>query len=166
MVDEKGMSLTGVLVLLIILLVIISVTTIIFNHSIQNGAKEEIKSNMLLIQGKCNVTKEKVDIVTTQEASKTTGEKVEIQQTEAIMYGRKVSDIKDNDPIVSEFLTKGILTEKEYETFYVLYDADLEALSLTFKNEEGALYIVNYETGEVIYTAGIDEKYKISDMVG
>ena len=47
----------------------------------------------------------------------------------------------------------------------MLYDNDLESLKVDFLNEKGAYYIVNYETGEVIYTSGINGKYKVSEMV-
>ena len=125
----------------------------------------DIKANMLVIQGKCNVSKEKADIVSTQEQSNTTGNKVEIAEEESRIYGKKISELKDSDEIVKAFLALNIIKEDEYESFYVLSDSDLEGLKIDFVNEKGAYYIVNYESGEVIYTGGIEGKYKVSEMV-
>ena len=120
---------------------------------------------MLVIQGKCNVSKEKADIVSTQEKTNTTGNKVEIAEEESKIYGQKVSELKDNDEIVKKFIELNIINENEYESYYVLSNSDLEGLKVDFLNEKGAYYIVNYETGEVIYTSGVEGKYKVSEMV-
>ena len=47
----------------------------------------------------------------------------------------------------------------------MLYDDDLKSLKVDFTNKKGAYYIVNYDNGEVIYTSGIEGKYKVSEMV-
>ena len=165
MSKEDGITLTQVLVLLVIILIICAVSTFIFNQKIKTEGETSIKANMLVIQGKCNVSKEKADIVSTQEQSQTTGNKVEIAKEESTMYGQKVSEAKQDNEIIQNFLSLNILKEAEYDSYYVLYDNDLESLKVDFLNEKGAYYIVNYETGEVIYTSGINGKYKVSEMV-
>lgn len=162
---EDGITLTQVLILLVIILIICAVSTYIFNQHLKAEGETDIKANMLVIQGKCNVSKEKADIVSTQEQSNTTGNKVEIAEEESRIYGKKISELKDSDEIVKAFLALNIIKEDEYESFYVLSDSDLEGLKIDFVNEKGAYYIVNYESGEVIYTGGIEGKYKISEMV-
>lgn len=162
---EDGISLTQVLILLVIILIICAVSTYIFNQHMKAEGETDIKANMLVIQGKCNVSKEKADIVSTQEQSNTTGNKVEIAEEESRIYGKKISELKDSDEIVKAFLELNIIKEDEYESFYVLSDSDLEGLKIDFVNEKGAYYIVNYESGEVIYTGGIEGKYKVSEMV-
>ena len=79
---EAGITLTQVLVLLVIILIVCAVTTIIFNQKLKTEGETSIKANMLVLQGKCNVSKEKADIVSTQEQSKTNGKKVEIAEEE------------------------------------------------------------------------------------
>ena len=165
MKKEDGITLTQVLILLVIILIICAVSTYIFNQHLKAEGETDIKANMLVIQGKCNVSKEKADIVSTQEQSNTTGNKVEIAEEESRIYGKKISELKDSDEIVKAFLALNIIKEDEYESFYVLSDSDLEGLKIDFVNEKGAYYIVNYESGEVIYTGGIEGKYKISEMV-
>ena len=162
---EDGITLTQVLILLVIILVICAVTTYIFHQHVKSEGETSIKANMLVIQGKCNVSKEKADIVSTQELANTIGNKVEIAEEESRIYGSKISDIKDNDEIIKKFLTLNIINEEEYESYYALSDSDLEGLKVDFRNEKDAYYIVNYETGEVIYTGGLDGKYKVSEMV-
>lgn len=162
---EDGITLTQVLILLVIILIICAVSTYIFNQHLKAEGETDIKANMLVIQGKCNVSKEKADIVSTQEQSNTTGNKVEIAEEESRIYGKKISELKDSDEIVKAFLALNIIKEDEYDSFYVLSDSDLEGLKIDFVNEKGAYYIVNYESGEVIYTGGIEGKYKISEMV-
>lgn len=165
MKKEDGITLTQVLILLVIILIICAVSTYIFNQHLKAEGETDIKANMLVIQGKCNVSKEKADIVSTQEQSNTTGNKVEIAEEESRIYGKKISELKDSDEIVKAFLALNIIKEDEYESFYVLSDSDLEGLKIDFVNEKGAYYIVNYESGEVIYTGGIEGKYKVSEMV-
>lgn len=162
---EDGITLTQVLILLVIILIICAVSTYIFNQHLKAEGETDIKANMLVIQGKCNVSKEKADIVSTQEQSNTTGNKVEIAEEESRIYGKKISELKDSDEIVKAFLALNIIKEDEYDSFYVLSDSDLEGLKIDFVNEKGAYYIVNYESGEVIYTGGIEGKYKVSEMV-
>ena len=163
--NEDGITLTQVLILLVIILVICAISTYIFNQHIKTEGETSIKANMLVIQGKCNVSKEKADIVSTQEQTNTTGNKVEIAEEESKIYGQKISEIKDSDEIIKAFLPLGILNESEYDSYYALSDSDLQSLKVDFINEKGAYYLVNYDTGEVIYTLGIDDIYKLSDMI-
>ena len=162
---EAGITLTQVLVLLVIILIGCAVTTIIFNQKLKIEGETSIKANMLVLQGKCNVSKEKADIVSTQEQSKTNGKKVEIAEEEFKKYGQKVSEAKETNSVIQSFLSLNILKESEYESYYVLYDDDLKSLKVDFTNKKGAYYIVNYDNGEVIYTSGIEGKYKVSEMV-
>ena len=87
---EDGITLTQVLILLVIILIICAVSTYIFNQHVKTEGETSIKANMLVIQGKCNVSKEKAEIVSTQEQSNTTGNKVEIAEEESRIYGKKV----------------------------------------------------------------------------
>ena len=162
---EAGITLTQVLVLLVIILIVCAVTTIIFKKKKKTEGETSIKANMLVLQGKCNVSKEKADIVSTQEQSKTNGKKVEIAEEEFKKYGQKVSEAKETNSVIQSFLSLNILKESEYESYYVLYDDDLKSLKVDFTNKKGAYYIVNYDNGEVIYTSGIEGKYKVSEMV-
>lgn len=164
-IDEKGITLRTVLFMLIAILVIISIFFFFFNNYLDKQDSENIKANMLVIQGKCKVSKEKSDIKTVQDKTSTDGAKVDIPEDETIIYGKKVSELKDSDEIIKQFLTLNIINDNEQEQFYVLADDDLEKMECDFKNEPGAYYLVNYSNGEVIITSGVDGKYKISEMV-
>ena len=130
MKKEAGITLTQVLVLLVIILIVCAVTTIIFNQKLKTEGETSIKANMLVLQGKCNVSKEKADIVSTQEQSKTNGKKVEIAEEEFKKYGQKVSEAKETNSVIQSFLSLNILKESEYESYYVLYDDDLKSLKV------------------------------------
>ena len=71
---------------------------------------------------------------------------------------------KINDSIINDFVSKKIITESEYEDYYVLSDEDLKKLEINVENEENSYYLVNYKSGEVIITSGIDGKYKLSEI--
>ncbi len=71
---------------------------------------------------------------------------------------------KTVDEIIREFKKLNIVSESDYDKFYVLEDADLESLGLNFKNEKNARYIINYDTREVVITCGYQGQYLLSQM--
>ena len=82
--------------------------------------------------------------------------------------GTKLSEIKDNE-IVSDLISKGVVTEEECEKYYMLSDEDLISLSTNVYNEKDSFYLINYETWEVIITSGCRLEgdsilYKLSDI--
>ena len=117
----------------------------------ENKKIEDIKGNMLLIQGKCKILKE--------------GKKVN-KTEDSTLIGSKISDNRENE-IVAEFLNKKILDEEKLEEYYFLTDEDLKSLGLDLKNEANSYYIVNYEENTVFITSGYNNdeniEYKLSE---
>ena len=75
-----------------------------------------------------------------------------------------------NDSILQEFLSNNILSESEYEKYYVLKDENLATAGLEITNYQDSYFIINYETYEVIVSKGCkySEKeilYKLSDII-
>ncbi len=71
---------------------------------------------------------------------------------------------KTADEIVEEFKKLNIISESDYDKYYVLENENLEALGLSFKNEKNARYIINYDTREVAITCGYQGQYLLSQM--
>lgn len=142
--EAKGMIKTLLSVIIIVLLIIGGY------HYIKNkkndSKNEDIKSNMLLIQGAGSVLKENSVV----------------KKDESILVGTKLSEM-DND-IINEFKKVGIIEEKDYSKYYVLTDEDLNKMKLDFKNEDRSYYIINYTDNDVLITSGHNGKYKLTDI--
>ena len=71
---------------------------------------------------------------------------------------------------ITEFLEKNVVSQDEYEKFYLLDSASLEQIGLQeLVNKYPGYFIVNYDNYEVIYTEGYENEnkmwcYKISDL--
>lgn len=148
---EEGLSIIEIILALIIIIgLIIAGYTALKNWG-ENKKIEDIKGNMLLIQGKCKLLKE--------------GKKVN-KTEDSTLIGSKISDNRENE-IVAEFLNKKILDEEKLEEYYFLTDEDLKSLGLDLKNEANSYYIVNYEENTVFITSGYNNdeniEYKLSE---
>ena len=103
---------------------------------------------MLLVQGACKKLKQN------QTALK----------KDDMLVGTKFSDIGDEDNVIAEFKKKGIISEDQYDKFYVLNDDALKSLKIGVDNLKNAYYIVNYDNFEVVVTKEVDGKYVLSAM--
>lgn len=71
---------------------------------------------------------------------------------------------------INEFLSKNIVTQEEYEKYYLLNSDSLTAMGLgELINKYSGYFIVNYEVYEVIYTNGYENSnglwcYKLSEL--
>lgn len=113
----------------------------------------DIKTNMLVIQGKIKLLK---------------GE-AEVSKNEKIYIGTKISDLDNKE--IKEFMQNLGIEESKFATYYILNKVDFEKMSILgeLKNIEDNVYIVNYNDAEVIYIKGINVddsiKYKLSDIM-
>ena len=137
---EKGVTLM-VLIITVIVLAILATITIQEVGGIMNQIdRENVSTNLLLIQAKAKVLKEKASF----------------SNDETILKGQKVSEIVDNAE-VEELKTKGVLdTEDEnYNSNYLLDKQAIEELEIGIdKMSDDDFYIVNYATEDVIYSKG------------
>lgn len=134
---ENGM---GVIAIIISVLIIVLIGIFAYNFIINSADKqkiEDIRANMLLIQGKCKII---------EETSK-------VNNNEDQLKGTKLSDMQD-DSIISEFLNKNIIDVSKVDKYYALSNDDLDSMELDIKNEENSYYVVNYEENTVYITKG------------
>lgn len=134
---ENGM---GIIAIIISVLIIVLIGIFAYNFIINSADKqkiEDIRANMLLIQGKCKII---------EETSK-------VNNNEGQLKGTKLSDMQD-DSIISEFLNKNIIDVSKVDKYYALSNDDLISMELDIKNEENSYYVVNYEENTVYITKG------------
>ena len=141
--------------IVMILFIILIVATIVYFVRIQyhEARIETIKTDMLQVQWKI---KDYID-------------KQTVKGEEKQYLGTKLSEMR-NDSILQEFLSNNILSESEYEKYYVLKDENLATAGLEITNYQDSYFIINYETYEVIVSKGCkySEKeilYKLSDII-
>ena len=136
---------TAILVVLIIIIIV--VLGKYYKRIANKQVDRDIKANMLLIQGVCKVKKQRFNV----------------SKKEQELIGTKISDKKD-DVNIKKFIKDLNIPESDFGKYYILYDSDLKKLELDMKNEDGALYIVNYDVGEVYITKSYNGKFKLSEI--
>lgn len=145
--NQKGITLTMLVVTIIILIILTSTTVYVGTNIIDRTNLQNLNTNMLLIQAKV----------------KTIGENSKFNKDEAQLKGKKVSEITDNEKI-TKLIQEGIVEASD--KYYLLSQEDLEQMGLEkIQIEEG--FLVNYEAEEIIYVKGfkVDQTYhyKLSD---
>ena len=142
--------------LLIIFILIVIAALFSVNHIkklITENKTNDIKTNMLIIQGKIKLLK---------------GQS-EVNNNEENYVGTKVSNL-DNQQI-KQLMQNLKIEESKYENYYILNKENFDQMEISaeIKNIENHVYIVNYNEAEVIYTKGIiinnETKYKLSDIM-
>ena len=147
MKSEKGLGIIGIILIIIIIAGLITGAVFVVNKSINSEKNDQVRSNMLLIQGKCAKLKQ---------------ESIKAKNTD--MYiGTKISDMNE-DELINKFKELNVIPEDQYEKYYCLNNDNLKALNLEIENEENSYYLINYDEGEVIITKGYEGKYKLSEI--
>ena len=152
MKNNKAMGLINLILTISFIVVIVSVSIYFIRMKYYEARVKTIKTDMLQVQWKLKDYMDK-QIVNGEEKK---------------YIGTKVSDMKE-DAEIKEFLEKNIITEEEYEKYYVLKDEELATAGLAITNYEGAYFIVNYENYEVINTKGCNYSndkvlYKLTEI--
>ena len=146
MYKENGKGMVKMIISIIVIVALVILAYFYWNNIKTKKKSDDVRSNMLLIQGTCSVLKENITI-TKQETN---------------YVGTKLSEM--DDEIINEFKNKHIIEESDYEKFYALKNEDLQKFNLNFRNEKNAYYLINYETDEVIITNSYNGKYKLSEL--
>lgn len=109
---------------------------------------EKIKTNVLTIQGKIKTIKGKSTV----------------EKNEALLLGKKVSEI-DNDKIKKKLKMLNI-KEEDFGKYYLLNEEHFKEFNIDINEDEK--YVVNYDNSEVIYIPGFSNNgkmvYKASDI--
>ena len=145
--SEKGLGIIGIIIIIMIIIALAVSTTFLIKNYIAKEKGIDIKQNMLSIQGACKVLKQ--DSI--------------VKKNTDMFVGTKLSDMNE-DNLINDFKSKGIIAESDYEKYYCLNNDNLEQLNLGIQNEENSYYLINYDDNEVIITSGYDGKYKLSEI--
>lgn len=146
---ENGLSFIGVFFAIVFIIFVVIIGQSVLRKKINNVKTNDIKSNMLLIKGACKGIND---------------EAIVNKNTENYVGTLLTTPDITNDQIISNFLSKNIISAEEYGSYYFLSNDDLKKLNLDIENEENSYYLINYSSGEVIITAGINGKYKLSEI--
>lgn len=146
----------GLLKLIICISIIVLIGTIIAIY-IKNLVKDErikgIQADLLLVQAKIEIVKGNNSM----------------NKDENPLKGYILNQLPENIDITT-FLEKNIISEDEYEKYYLLDSKCLEELDLkNFINKYSGFFLVNYDNFEVIYTEGYQNAnglwcYKLSEL--
>lgn len=155
MKNEKGLTYTKLLVIVVILIIGSIVAYKISNKIILNQKLNNIKTDMLLIQGK----------------SKLISDDVAIKKEGAELIGISISENMEEEHI-KHILEKQIIwaEDADFNGYYLLSKENLNQMELSDINiDEDNEVIVNYATGEVIYTKEFVDKdgkiyHKLSEL--
>ena len=156
----------ALIVAIIIIIAIATVITIFAKESFKKTSFQDLRTNLLLIQGKAKTYTENVSVETAN-----LNEEKEEDST-------KISEVKDqklkgtvlescDEKIKNAAKNAGIEDTKDY---YFLSQEDLNNMGLNIKVESDTYYLVkyNFEDTEVVYTKGFEYKgktyYKLSEM--
>ena len=134
---EKGM---GIIAIIISVLIIVEIAIFAYNFAVNTADEQkiqDIRANMLLIQGKCKILQETTKVNNNQD----------------VLKGKKLSDMQD-DSIISDFINKNIIDSSKLDKYYALSNDDLKSMELDVQNEENSYYVVNYEENSVYITKG------------
>lgn len=147
--NSKGVTLIVMVLAIVIIAIIIFVGLQHVNNYIAQQRIEDIKATMLSIQG----------VVTNINNKHTVDE-----QTNALI-GSKL-DLENNTTgyNITEKLKNSLLSV-ENTNLYILSQEELNThgiKDITINNNE--FYVVDYNSGEIFYSLGINGKYKLSEM--
>ncbi len=146
----------GSIKLIIAIAVIIAVVIFGVNYAMKLIKKENVKNvqaDILLVQAKVKIVKGNYSV----------------NKEENPLRGYQLTQLPE-DVNISAFLEKNIISQEEYEKYYLIDSTALEQMELQeLINKYPGYFIVNYDNYEVIYTEGYENEngiwcYKITDL--
>ena len=149
MKKESGLSMVALIIIVALVSAFIFIGVNYIKNYIEKEKQENIKTTMLLIQGKI-----------TEIANKHT-----VDEAENGLVGTKLNlESEEIEYNISEEL-KNVLINLENADLYVLSQEDLENLAVKdVQVNKDEFYIVDYNSEEVIYSLGINGKYKLTEL--
>ena len=155
------------LIIAVIIIIAIAVTIGgIVKKAVQESSLQDLRTNMLLIQGKAKTYAENVNLETANLSEEKEEDNTKITEVKnQKLKGTALENCGEN--IKAEAKKAGIEDTKDY---YNLSEQDLKDMQLNIKIKEGEYYLVKYnlEDTEVVYTKGYkyEDKtyYKLSEL--
>jgi len=142
--NQKGITMVGLIVTVFVIVIIAGVCIYTGRDLLEEAKFEQIKTNMLLIQAKCQQVGERV---------------VAKELTEADYIGTGIT-LSDSD------YEKYQKTKTENDKWYSLSADNVKNdIGLGKIKVNDGDYLVNYADNEVIYTTGYNNMYKLSDLL-
>ena len=141
---KKGYGKTYVKIILLILVIVASIWGCVhfLKGELDVEQIETVKTDMLLIQGKIKII----------------AEKVKIKEKDVSYIGQKIKE-KAEEETIKKLQDTGIINiNEEGKVYYVLESQHLEELDLPTVKLTKGYYIVEYSSGEVIYSEGVEDK--------
>ena len=124
MKKESGMGLLAIIFIIVLIIVLVVLGYYTVKKITKDKKLEDIKANMLLIQGKCKILEENT----------------KVNKNEDNILGKKVSDMKE-DQIIAQFLEKNIIPEDKLDSNFpktydnlLIYTKDQDC-EVTYKSE-------------------------------
>ena len=156
----------SLIIAIIIIIAIATTITIFCKKIIQETNLQDLRTNMLLIQGKAKTYTEKVSVETANldEAKEEDNTKI-AEVKEQKLKGTALESCEEK--IKKDAQKAGIEDTKDY---YYLSEQDLKDMGINIEVEAGTYYLVkyNFEDTEVVYTKGYEYNkntyYKLSDL--
>lgn len=140
MKKDNGITLIALIVTIIIMIILATIVVDFSTKAIDKAKLEDIKTNMLLIQGKSQTIYEKYSFK-------------EIEELTGILYSEQ------NTYVISDGLLDHLNVEDD---IYIWGEEALNENGLgTIKTDEQTFYIVDYTTSEIYFSKG----YEYNDSI-
>lgn len=149
MKQSKGIALIGLILVVVIILIVVLWGLKYAKGYLNNQQKEDTKATMLAIQ--TVITNVKNKHIVDEKENSLIGVKLDLENNE--------TEYK-----ITENL-KNVLSTMENAELYILNKEELNNLGV--KNVEvndTEFYIVDYNSEDIVYSLGVEGKYKLSDM--
>lgn len=149
MKQSKGIALIGLILVVVIILVVVLWGLKYAKGYLNNQQKEDTKATMLAIQ--TVITNVKNKHIVDEKENSLIGVKLDLENNE--------TEYKITEDL------KNVLSTMENAELYILNKEELNNLGV--KNVEvndTEFYIVDYNSEDIVYSLGVEGKYKLSDM--
>ncbi len=149
MKQSKGIALIGLILVVVIILIVVLWGLKYAKGYLNNQQKEDTKATMLAIQ--TVITNVKNKHIVDEKENSLIGVKLDLENNE--------TEYKITEDL------KNVLSTMENAELYILNNEELNNLGV--KNVEvndTEFYIVDYNSEDIVYSLGVEGKYKLSDM--
>lgn len=166
MKNNKGVTLTTLVITIVVLLIISAITVNISNDVIKQANLQDLRTNMLLIQAKAKIYAEEV---TFQTANLDSNKEADLAKISEIKNSKlKGTLLTNSDAKIQTAAQNAGVTDTT--DFYYLSAENLSEMGINIEVPEGAYYLVKYnlKETEVVFTKGFKYKdvtyYKLSEI--
>ena len=155
--NNRGVTLSALVVTVIVIILLAGITITTSDLVIKKTRSKNMYSNMYLIKGKVETIYEDYTFDPTDLTKSLAGTQVDAYSLADMPYGKGIDLTDTNVNSLWYMWNKTTLKSLGFDPHMISSDSD------------DVFFIVNYATGEVIYSKGFDDgtgeiKYKLSDL--